>query len=537
MDGFDQDEFEEAQLRISSFEPHHSTTLIYPECSHLNVRDGEKMCLIDLNRDSDTAERYEPVPLIRDRAVQNHAGRENEEEVSMFTRTKALGIVPAEGPAMSSPHLDPFDRLVQDMATAERYLGTTTLSMLTYQTPGQPNRIDHAKARVSRDTTYRRLGGQIMSDYVVYEFPALRIFSDLGRLSQDDAGWSTPLGQLPWRRMDRMYRHVRLRLLMHRRGDMLALKYNFKPPRRERSEKLIDTKLTPVDPKTLPDDDKICPVCTNTLGEEEALDPVALPCNGKHVLCKPCVLTWIDSVQVEEASCPLCRDKIFNNQREVDDLKFGLVNGIYEWDDRYTDFENFERSCTDLDQELAANNNSSFTLHAHLLVHIWDSIVDGACLEQEDDGNGTPFYLQAVQFPEWDTADETLRQQLFSLDGTSTTPSGLTKLLLDRVYRTFLQRFVSAGMLNYISNSEREALCKNPVDAGCLDIRPGFKECFKRCLNRMLRFYALRQCGCEDEFHEHGGREYYSPSDLSVYHGADRWRNGVDADGDIEMEG
>ncbi|KAK5122999.1 hypothetical protein LTR85_003565 [Meristemomyces frigidus] len=503
--GFSQAEFTHAQLTVSTFEPHHSTTIVYPDCSLL--KRSEVLGLRPMNLDVTTKERYEPLPLIRDNAVTNHAGRENEAEVSFFTRQRAVAIVTAYPLPHATLFKSPFDRLLQGMALAESFVGSTTLSMVTFQKLDSKGGVGEDMVRILRKTRFRRYGAApfaaLREEYV---FSLATLYDDEKSPPIQSIAFLHALRILPQRSSDRAYSHVRLRLEMQGTEDQHVGSYGFKPARRENFERLLDNRLMPVSSADLEGEDMLCFICTGTLGED-APNPVAVPCKGKHVLCKHCLLTWVASVGAASASCPQCRQKIFTDQREVHDLRFGLVNGIYEYDQRYTKFENFERSCSDLDQELAEDKQHEMSVHADVLIHIWDTLLAGSRLE---DDNGyqysTPEHLAPVSFQEWNIAEGVLRHQLTKQNGIVTTPGRLFHHLLDRVYGAFYLELCKAGLNQLISPQEMQTLVADPVNAACLDIRPGFKECFKRHLNRTLRFSELRRCCCSPGFHSHGLR-------------------------------
>jgi len=318
-------------------------------------------------------------------------------------------------------------------------------------------------------------------------------------------------------------------------SDMQVDEHGFKARRRDNFGGLLNSKVTAVYPATLGGEDRLCPICTGTLGEADVPDPVALPCSIKHVICKGCILSWIDSQGPDKASCPRCRERVFDNQQEIDDLKFGLINGVYELDERYTAYENFERSCADLDQELAEGDMSWFTVTADLFIRVWDILLDGVLLEEYN--GSTAEYLNPALSEEWDLADDEFRLQAFKFDGVGVCTRRFFEEMVERVYGAFVGEFRKNGMHGYISGDETDQLARDPANAECLNIRPGFKECFKRQLNRTLRFLQLRKCGCTPGLHKHGLRDYYDPNNIHAYAGANKHRNCIDGDGDVDMEG
>lgn len=453
MCDFIEADFSKAQLNISSFEPHHTTQISYPDLTLLK-HDEIGYSLWDLDDDEViTRERYEPLPLIADPAVQAHAGRENEEETSFFTRAKARLAWPHAQIFQPSSMNSDFERLLQDMRAVEQYVGTTELSMLTrimLHHSGNTVNTSTEVARIKRVTEFWQVGGTTYENTDMYEFALSRLHDDLPL--PHGAAWFLHLSQLVMRRGDRSYRHVRLRLKNQEDVDYRTAT-KFKPKRQGNASELLDSKLTPVDPRTLDKDDKQCVVCANTLGEKDAPDPVTTPCDGKHCfMCKQCIIAWVDSTAPEkEKTCPRCR-RLLIGCKEFEDFRFGLVNGEYEYDKRFTPWENFERSCADLDQELANNKDDHFTPTANLFVQIWDIVQDGARLESDD--GMSPSNLLPTAFEEWEIADAVIRQQVFMCNGHSTYTKHFVARTFNSVYGAFVCKFRQAGLDQLINAEE-----------------------------------------------------------------------------------
>jgi len=175
----DEPQFSYEQLKVSSFEPHHNTTIFYPDMDLLRDPDTEFLHLPALKYKYTTPLRYEPHPLVRDTAVVSHADRENEAEVSFFTRKKIEHVQLPLGPAPVHPKYAVFAQLVADMRYVERFLGTTTLSMLTYEIddPDDASRTVEL-VRVRRLTVFRGYGGQLNTDTTEYQFERESMYSD-----------------------------------------------------------------------------------------------------------------------------------------------------------------------------------------------------------------------------------------------------------------------------------------------------------------------------------------------------------------------
>ncbi|KAK5122911.1 hypothetical protein LTR85_003476 [Meristemomyces frigidus] len=80
--------------QVSVFEPHHTTHTEYPCFELLAVSCASRHCLL-LPVDN-ASERYEPRPLIDDKAVAAHASRESHAETTVFSLTKATCFLRAE---------------------------------------------------------------------------------------------------------------------------------------------------------------------------------------------------------------------------------------------------------------------------------------------------------------------------------------------------------------------------------------------------------------------------------------------------------
>ncbi|KAH9845736.1 zinc finger protein, RING-type [Teratosphaeria destructans] len=491
----------------SLFDLHHTTRIIYPEFS-LQENHREKFCLYPLEDDARTRHRYEPLPLIDDNAVIAHTDRENDAETSFFFRNRATKTLPRGTTGPQTLH-SVFESLLELMDHVPRWVGSTVLTMWTYESP-------HFEAvtmvRVGIESSFLTQGGpSTNSARVTFDFTANELFTY--NRSHTEPRWLHFMQMLLQRSNDRSYRHVRYQL--DRQGETIETPSNiltngFKPGREEDFHRLLASKARHINPATLDPEDRTCMCCTEELGSPAAPDAVGLACNkgAPHVMCSQCLLKWVDEQGVDYASCPKCRAPVFKAE-ELQELACGVVKGIYEYDSRFTVFENFERSCADLDKELAEFSSAIITIDADLFLRAWDLICEGTWIEVDEQPELETLHPLSCQ--EWDIARQVLSHQLFSRDGRSGATSDLFKGLVVEFYEALRERLYFTEMRKVISEWDLWQLAGDSTRATCLDLPPGFREVFKRCLDRTLRFVQVRQCRCANGIHAHGFRKYYNP--------------------------
>lgn len=502
------------QLGVSSFELHHTTRLFYPDDT-LVYYTNECMSLLV---PCDIENRYEPLPLIANKAVQIHAGRDSTVETGVFLRTKVDGPIPA-GPFMKrAVGWGSFQDLRLEMGYAADHIGETTLHIVVFCRKSLSGRLDRL-VRLRRTTTLRSAAGVPFVNQRIYEVPYEAIQN-----SKSSQPWFKAMWSLFHTTDDHSYRHVRAQLESQNVSDWEQYRYRFKTPRKPDYARLLDIKLTAVQPETISPDDEDCMICTGVLGTAEAPHPVALPC--KHTLCRDCALRWVEENN-GLAACPLCKARILTDQSDLDDVNFGLVNGVYEFDCRFTEHENFERSCADLDKELAENaGHEGFSLDVRLIEAVWMILATGAALE---DDKSTPTHLNPLYFQEFGLAQEVVEDQADKYTERRMRCSDFYTQLLKRIYRRFVLEFRKAGLDQTLSIEEEDELLTDPTRAECLGVRPNFYPFICRMLNRTLQFLRLRRCDCSKGMHKHGLRDYYNPADYG---------DGADEDSeDSECEG
>ena len=335
--------------------------------------------------------------------------------------------------------------------------------------------------------------------------------------SKSDPAWFLSLWRLITRADERSYRHVRARLVLNNElswtdpwTDPWTQHCGFKPQRRDDYGPLLDklaVKLSEEHVSRLDGMDRLCVVCRDLLGGPDAPNPVALPCSPLHALCRDCLLTWCQSSR-SEAACPICRARIFTDQQEVEDVVFGLKNGVYVYDSRFTAWENFERSCADLDRKLFENDRSKHVVSARVLLHAWKLMKRGALLEKQE---STPYHLQPVRFPELAIAEDALNSHCSKHDGQEVVAADFFRSLLNSVAEWFCIKCEVAGYKGRVAGYEGFFKEEGMI------IQPSLLPHLRRTFNRVFRFQDLRRCQCDSaSFHEHGARVYYNPDRLAV---------------------
>jgi hypothetical protein len=92
--------------------------------------------------------------------------------------------------------------------------------------------------------------------------------------------------------------------------------------------------MAPPLPATLDDlvtqlqDLDICPICTELYAHPDHLATRIPQCS--HILGKPCLLEWLQSVHENANTCPVCRAKLWNEPASNDDLdeEVGMVSQL-----------------------------------------------------------------------------------------------------------------------------------------------------------------------------------------------------------------
>ncbi|KAI7052742.1 hypothetical protein KC352_g45456, partial [Hortaea werneckii] len=182
------------------------------------------------------------------------------------------------------------------------------------------------------------------------------------------------LRDVVFRRTDRAVLHVRHMLHSHQQETTARLHdlvHPWKAKRRPNYEvfqfKIAETMAL----ESIPADEMSCNTCGNDFNTA-AYRPLKMKCCG-NVICRHCYINWADSKGPSEASCIYCRGRFFDDPT-AESMTFGTVNGYYypylPPNHHFTPYENFERTCADLDRNLAENNYTKITVDPDLMLRI-----------------------------------------------------------------------------------------------------------------------------------------------------------------------
>ncbi|KAK4543331.1 hypothetical protein LTR36_005690 [Oleoguttula mirabilis] len=476
---------------VSIFKPHHLVMLVYP-FKDLLRGESEELALAPVY---DSALRDEPKPLISDVAVIHNTSRDNWPETRFFSCTQAcFGSTDLWA---SKGDFSDDSRLIHDMKLATSGHGITKLRILTYKTHASGEPMD--MLRIARRTVFRLAKGKDQKSFAEYEMQ-LKTYDAIDRPEQ----WSLDIRDLIRGFSDRAFRHVEVRSKMQLIPDHSV---TWKSARRMPFEDVLSTVSSAVSLTTVGADEQ-CLTCVQEFNNNER-QPIALRCNPKHILCRACMLEWCHAEGPEKMSCPHCRRRVFDDDATIAWLKYGVRGKAYDRDERFDDWENFERSCTDLDKNHAENDKQEITVRSEALHHIWESLVAGALLQS---ACSTPLHLQPARTPEVAILNEALRGALLSLHGRYLPISDLFARLMKSVNHVFIQRCLQSSVSKTIPGHVAKRLKLECPAVDDIGLRPGFNEFARRTVSRMLRHAQLRVCRCQPVYyHFHGLREYYNP--------------------------
>lgn len=477
---------------VPMIDPHHMVEVTYPSLNSLQW--GERPLL---HTPFNAAERYQPLPLINDSEVQRNTGRDLKDQSPFFSMCRASNERPIEGVTLCGD-------IFKDLREVSTFIGVTRLNILIYNT------VEAARPmiRICSGTTFRQVGGGRSEGRRDYNLPLQEFLA-----AKSNSRWYQDIMHLIEMRDDRAARHVQARLQEYvdsRETDYVTELYDkfamsFKSKRqpyydvyykdsllgreKKKSLRLFKSRLE-------------CMICNKPLSTSTH-DGISFPC--EHVAGRSCVRDLCHSSLPEEVKCKQCSTSLFNSEA-LDHLRFGVLDGKFENDPRFTEYENFEKSCADLDKDLPSSDRDhpSFSLlvNPSLFMAIWYRMIFFGSQEI------SLLHVEAINAPEFKTIEETVDKHIQRLDGTKTTIRLLDWWLGLAIFQAFDGPFRAAGLDRYINRYFPTSVREEEF------FRPGFQRFCERALNRTLRFLEMRTCECKDEkrLHAHGGRKYYNPA-------------------------
>ncbi|EME80688.1 uncharacterized protein MYCFIDRAFT_177623 [Pseudocercospora fijiensis CIRAD86] len=390
-------------------------------------------------------------------------------------------------------------RLVQDMALITQWAGWSYIFITTYRATNGERKIG-----ITCDTRIcmRHGAGKDMKHHYQFELEAfLLIFGqpDQRKLSPV---WINDI-------LDMLRRESDFAVVcyeMHRRATgQLQEDIPWKPRRSlERWSIMLPGVVTAARPTA---GDATCPICFEDY-DSLFRRPVSLPCSPIHAMCFDCVVSHCQS-QGEDASCPHCRTAILADPKWFKYLRHGLnQNGDFFPDPRFTYWENWERSCADLDELMAEDDDTLITVHPQRALQVLSLLL---CKARSERFASTPRGLSPADFPEMDLVEQTIRNGIIFMRRKVLRVSTISAYLMRQVTGKLLDAFLESEVHTLYSDDNLTSMILEPRDWDIfLEQRPGFYRFVERMISRTLRFMYMRSCNCGNpELHSHGWRMFY----------------------------
>lgn len=492
-------DFEQNQLKVSSLQTKHHLSVTYPEIRR--VPGDAKLELLDI---ANVSQRYFPQPLIPSKAVTINSGWESEQldpgHALLQTVEKidddTFEILSANTSTSGMAHLSASLRM------ASKFRGTTVLHAVTFRyddvkKPGIQILVRRKTAFIGRDP---EAGSK--HTFSLDDFEAVR-----AEPVQPD--WWHLLDDLIYRRTDLAARVVSKALASVRPFEIEDTKADhFKPPRQINYDFVMQA-ISQADVASSPEIE--CIIC-----REVAEDAVKLTCK-QHYYCRACLTDWFNARGPASADCPLCRRKVVESPEQAYNLMLGLTDGIFYDDPRYNAYENFERSCADLDSRLPENITADVEWSGHTLFAGWNILVAGAALEGKE---SRPLHCQPVRVPEFHRISCEIKNVLM-LAGAPSHAKGEPVVLRRKVPMNLAPIIIQAYIRKSLKREAFEIACAQtgmPYDPASMDkveiskyLRLGFSDFLRRTVNRLLMMSLLRNCHEHpgSGWHRHGDRDYY----------------------------
>ena len=479
----------------ATLRPWHITSFEYP-CPEISDAAPEQF---EWHSVQGSKERYEPLPLIADPAVVHHAFRGEDEKESRIINITEASIEPRDIEAGMPALADPIFRLANDIQFIESCSGGTSLLIDTNKIP---NCSSNCKAvsvvRVRRWTTFCFRDARHV-DEATYD---IGLHSMLALENYFNKSWLHNILDLILGRTDQAVLHVASSLSI--RG-IEAREIEWKSQRQPPYEEVMARRNWAVESsRTRQEDMPECAICRESTSTGETVSN----CPGKHVYHRDCLLHVCYAAGPEDAKCPLCRARLFTDETDLNFLKFGVVDKAYLNDDRFNSWENFERSCADIDKHLAENDNREVTCNSRLMSIIYNHLIDGASQEPH---SSTPIYLQLINHPHFPLFQQTLVRAMERMHGRTMRVRDVYEALLTHVQATFMEIILTSEVSLAMKNTEIKKLRNDPAAARAGVLRSPFKQFVQRTLSRLLEFLYLRDCRCTmGATHWHGGRAYFN---------------------------
>ncbi|KAI5356652.1 hypothetical protein Slin14017_G129350 [Septoria linicola] len=487
----------------------HKINVYYPD--PLILQPGEKV----LEEEGDYSHLFNPLePLVEDEMIEAHAGRTALPEFS--------SIYPAEAVAMGTESLTFQNQaisIVQSIQLMQRFTGRFDILAIR-------ERYYADRQHAVGDSSRPGIDWLLDLDELIHGSSRCAIAHRLRmratyyrRYSWHDEGYAEALAETK---------------------QDLELKYKFPPTRHPEYETVLLARgeMAIVDNHNIPEAYHRCPVCFEDFDETHAA--VSVPCgNPRHFARRECLLDQIHYQGTDQARCGPCNVFFFPNKSDRDYLKYGLLEGAYINDSRFAEWENMQRSCSDLDRYLTTSStvvtdafgtgkicDRSITInYPDMIAQIWLRMVDLDSTIPEIPRR------RAINTPDFRYVARMFMSGIFALTGRTMTNKQLFEYLKAHINQGLIWRCGRVAGPQLLGEERYAQLTHAPVTIpwkvkNDLQIyRDGLEEFVDRSLDRALNFIRLRYCCCgpapnltwssadlqHASFHWHGGRLFWDP--------------------------
>jgi hypothetical protein len=196
-------------------------------------------------------------------------------------------------------------------------------------------------------------------------------------------------------------------------------------------------------------------------------------------LCKQCIFDWVDSKGFPWADCPKCRRKCFDDD-QVHTFAYALNGREYDLakigNRRFNRFETFERTCADLDQHQAGNNDRDKVLlndeAGQVIRSAWEIMLNDRLLETT---SSTPHHLQMVLTPQFQCLSGHIPKITKEMaTGRRMKISDIHRLLLEHLKSSISDEVEDAGGYRYLSAEEQQEFWNDSLPVGGMGVPLGF---------------------------------------------------------------
>ncbi|KAM3424914.1 hypothetical protein BST61_g6888 [Cercospora zeina] len=353
-----------------------------------------------------------------------------------------------------------------DVEEAIQCHGSTQLSAVVYRNTLRPDLGPLIRIRRSTRFRWREVVdyNECDYDYSLRDFMAAR-----GR-----PAWYQDLVHLIAIESDRAARLIALKLLHHKhtgtpRNELKQLypkflnSFGLQPRWLEDYEIFLPHSVTPYKSSIIQRSLK-CMHC-----HSECRKGVSLPCSAKHIIHWDCLIQMCHHVDPEQLACQTCQTRIFQNPEHINKLKFNVhADGTCFNDDRLSRWENFEKSCSDLDSTRAATNEGYITISRDFMIDLWQKMVDSGI------DASSPAHLWFDKSDEYILLEWEIDLQFTRLEGVRTGIWVFERWIKRRVFFRFRREFLKSRLERGLSAGEAAKMNRHEFMRKIL--RPGWRH-------------------------------------------------------------